>query len=149
MISSYLQLIEARYADKLDQDGHEFIGYAVDGAVRMRNLINDLLTLSRIRAREKPFEAVEMNKVMEEVLQDLRLKVEALDAEIQVEALPVVQGDPVQLSLLMRNLLSNALKFHGKDPVRIRGRPAAGRCGSFWFKTTAWGSPGSILSGFL
>ncbi|MCC5845482.1 MAG: hypothetical protein JJU05_14630 [Verrucomicrobia bacterium] len=120
MISSYLQLIEARYADKLDQDGHEFIGYAVDGAVRMRNLINDLLTLSRIRAREKPFEAVEMNKVMEEVLQDLRLKVEALDAEIQVEALPVVQGDPVQLSLLMRNLLSNALKFHGKDPVRIR-----------------------------
>ncbi len=60
MVSSYVQLLEKRYKDRLDPDAHDFINYAVSGARRMQNLINDLLSYSRVGTRGKPFQLVEL-----------------------------------------------------------------------------------------
>src|SRR5207249_4160848 len=71
MVSSYLQLIEKRYKDKLDEDGHEFIRFAVEGAKRMQTLINDLLSFSRVGTRGKPFEPVESEAALKDALANL------------------------------------------------------------------------------
>jgi len=73
MVSSYVQLLERRYKDKLDEDGVEFIGYAVDGAKRMQTLINDLLAYSRVSTKGDAFVPVDLEKVVAKALSNLRL----------------------------------------------------------------------------
>ena len=119
MVSSYLQLIERRYADELDEDGEEFIDFAVDGAERMREMIESLLEYSRIDTRGDPFEVVDLNAVLEDVRQDLQVKVEETGAAITAENLPCVYGDRSQLSQVFQNLLSNAIEYSGEAPPRI------------------------------
>ncbi|WP_332700875.1 PAS domain S-box protein, partial [Devosia sp.] len=75
MVASYLQLIERRYQDRLDADGHEFIGYAVDGAHRMQALIDDLLAYSRIGTKRKPMRAVDCAEVVKTVMQSLSIAI--------------------------------------------------------------------------
>jgi DNA-binding response OmpR family regulator len=93
MIASYLQLVEQRYQDKLDADGREFIGYAVDGAKRMQVLINDLLTYSRVGTKARPFAPVALHTVVDTALGHLRLAIEESGARIEVGTLPQVNGD--------------------------------------------------------
>ena len=119
MVTSYLQLIQRRYGEQLDADADEFIGYAVDGANRMKALINDLLTYSRVGTRGKPFEPTDTSTVLAEVLQDLQPAVEECQAHITHDDLPVVFADPVQMHQLFQNLLSNAIKFHSERPLTI------------------------------
>ncbi|WP_226480299.1 PAS domain-containing sensor histidine kinase [Natrinema amylolyticum] len=119
MVSSYLQLIESRYADDLDADGREFIDYAVDGAERMREMIDGLLEYSRIDSQGDPFEPVDLDAVLEDVLTDLQVMIEGTDAEITAEPLPEIQGDPRQLRQLFQNLLSNAIEYSGDEPPRV------------------------------
>ncbi|QLK25749.1 PAS domain S-box protein [Natrinema zhouii] len=120
MVSSYLRLIEQRYADELDDDGREFIEFAVDGADRMREMIEGLLEYSRIEAGGDPFEPVDLETVLGDVLEDLRLQVEESDAEIRIESLPTVEGDASQLRQVFQNLLDNAIEYSGEQPPRIR-----------------------------
>ncbi|GAB3664810.1 PAS domain-containing sensor histidine kinase [Halopiger thermotolerans] len=119
MVSSYLQLIEDRYVDELDEDGEEFIEFAVDGAERMREMIDGLLEYSRIDSQGDPFEPVDLDEVLEDVLTDLQVKIEDTDAEITAESLPTVEGDASQLRQLFQNLLSNALEYSGDEPPRV------------------------------
>jgi len=119
MVTSYLQLIERRYKDRLDQDAHEFIGYAVDGAARMQDLINDLLSYSRVNTRTHPFHSVDCNQVLQQVLQSLQLVIDESGAKIEYSDLPLVQGDSIQIIQVFQNLLSNGLKFHGAAPPQI------------------------------
>jgi light-regulated signal transduction histidine kinase (bacteriophytochrome) len=119
MITSYLQLIEQRYSDKLDTDAHEFIAFAVDGATRMKALINDLLTYSRVQRSTAEFAPVEMQQVLNSVLYNLQLTIEDTQAVITHDALPQVTANERQMTQLLQNLLSNALKFHGGAPPRI------------------------------
>ncbi|MGQ3411042.1 PAS domain-containing sensor histidine kinase [Natrinema sp. LN54] len=119
MVSSYLQLIEGRYADELDADGREFIEYAVDGADRMREMIDGLLEYSRIDSQGDPFEPVDLDAVLEDVLTDLQVMIDRQDAEITAEALPEVTGDSRQLRQLFQNLLSNAIEYSGDEPPRV------------------------------
>ncbi|WP_226041251.1 PAS domain S-box protein [Natrinema sp. DC36] len=119
MVSSYLRLIERRYADELDDDGREFIEFAVDGADRMREMIEGLLEYSRIEASGDPFEPVDLETVLDDVLEDLRLQVEESDAEIRIESLPTVEGDASQLRQVFQNLLDNAIEYSGEQPPRI------------------------------
>ncbi|MFQ5674645.1 MAG: PAS domain S-box protein, partial [bacterium] len=90
MVSSYCQLLQRRYADKLDADACEFINYAVDGAKQMQQLINDLLSYSRVGTRPASFETVDINVVIQHVLNHLRMAIEESDAEITCGNLPKV-----------------------------------------------------------
>jgi len=120
MVSSYLQLLEQRYGDDLGEDGREFIEFAVDGAGRMREMIDGLLEYSRVDTRGDPFEPVDLNRVLEDVREDLQVRVEQSDAEITVADLPRVEGDTGQLRQVVQNLLDNAIKYSGDGPPRIR-----------------------------
>ncbi len=111
MVSSYLQLIERRYTQVLDQDGKEFIRFAVDGAARMKGLINDLLAYSRVGTRGKAFAPVDLNQTLADVLQNLQMAVEEAGAQIESAPLPVVMADDRQMEQLFQNLIANAIKF--------------------------------------
>ncbi|HEX5840493.1 MAG TPA: PAS domain S-box protein [Anaerolineales bacterium] len=115
MVSSYMQLLARRYQGKLDSDADEFIGYAVDGAKRMQNLINDLLAYSRVGTRGSEFTPVSAEFLLQEALANLQLTIEDTQAKITHDALPPVLGDPIQLSMIFQNLLGNAMKFRGAE----------------------------------
>ncbi|AHF98659.1 histidine kinase [Halostagnicola larsenii XH-48] len=119
MVSSYLTLVERRYGDVLDDEGQEFIDFAVDGADRMQEMINGLLAYSRIDTNGNPFEPVDCEEVLDDVLADLEMKIAETDAEITIEPLPTVYGDPGQLRQLFQNLLDNALTYSGEETPRI------------------------------
>ena len=120
MIRSYLDLLERRYGGELDDDADEFIGYAVDGATRMQRMIDDLLSYSRIDTQELRFEPVDCEEVFERVETDLTVVIDESDADIEIGSLPTVEGDRDQLTQLFQNLVSNAIKYAGEGPPRIR-----------------------------
>jgi PAS domain S-box-containing protein len=120
MVSSYLQLIEKRYKERLDEDGHEFIRFAVEGAKRMQTLINDLLSFSRVGTRGKPFEPVESEAALKDALANLEVAIEKNHAKIEYDGLPMVTADAGQLTQLVQNLVGNAIKFHGKAAPVVR-----------------------------
>ena len=119
MVASYTQLLAQRYEGQLDEKADKYIGYAVDGARRMQNLINDLLAFSRVGSRGEPLEPTDCGEVVAEVLQSLRSGIEETNAQIVVGDLPTVMADRTQLGQVFQNLISNAIKFHGDRPLRI------------------------------
>lgn len=116
MVASYTQLLGRRYQDKLDREAQEFIGYAVDGAMRMQTLINDLLAYSRVGTRGKPLVPVDCNDMLRRALANLKVALDESQARIEIQPLPTVLGDATQLTQLFQNLIGNALKFHGDKP---------------------------------
>ena len=116
MVTSYLKLIECRYGDALDEDGEEFLEFAVDGAERMREMIDGLLKYSRVETRGDPFEPVDLNDVLDSVRKDLRMQIEESNADITTDNLPDVDGDESQLRQVFQNLLSNAIEYSGDEP---------------------------------
>lgn len=118
MVTSYLQLLEKRYKDKLDKDANDFINFAVDGSNRMRTLIASLLDYSRIN-RVKPFENINLNELLKEVLGDLKTDILTNKAVITIETLPDIFGDKVLIGQLFQNLISNAVKFKGERNPEI------------------------------
>ncbi len=120
MITSYVQLLQRRYQGKLGKDADDFIAYAVDGARRMKALINDLLAYSRVSSHREPFKSVKAEKALEKALANLRVVIDEYDAEISHGPLPTVFADGDQLMLLFQNLISNAIKFHSDNPPRIQ-----------------------------
>ena len=119
MVASYVQLLAKRYQDKLDADANEFIGYAVDGANRMQEMINDLLSYSRVGTRGKPFETVDCTATLNQALTNLTISIEESSAVITHAPLPTVTGDESQLIQLFQNLIGNAVKFRGKETPHI------------------------------
>src|SRR3546814_7866146 len=104
MISSYCQLLQRRYKEKLDGDAEEFIGFAVEGAARMQRLINDLLAYSRVGTRGKPFEDTDCNDVLDAALANLQTVIAETEAQIAHDPLPRISGDPVQLVQLFQKI---------------------------------------------
>jgi PAS domain S-box-containing protein len=111
MISSYLQLLRRRYHDRLDDDADAFIDYAVDGAARMRTLIEDLLAYSRAGRSERAAEPVDTGALLAEVAETLQARSGAEAPVVEWDGLPVVVGDALQLSQLFHNVIGNAVKF--------------------------------------
>jgi light-regulated signal transduction histidine kinase (bacteriophytochrome) len=130
MVASFTQLLGKRYRGKLDQDADEFIGFAVDGATRMRGLINDLLAYSRVGTRGKSFKSTDCQVILREALDNLMKAIEESGAVITYDPLPTVEGDEVQLLQLFQNLIGNAVKFHNPDTPRIH--VSAKRRGHEW-----------------
>ncbi|RDI71116.1 MEDS domain-containing protein [Halopelagius longus] len=119
MVTSYLQLLERRYADAFDEDGEEFLEFAVDGADRMREMIDGLLEYSRVETRGDPFEPVELDAVLDDVREDLQIQIEEADADIAAGELPRVEGDASQLRQVFQNLLENAITYSGDEPPQV------------------------------
>ncbi len=115
MISSYTQLLERKYKDKLDDDANEFIHYAVDGANRMQKMINDLLEYSRITSRGEELETIDTSIILGKAISMLQLKIEDNSALITNDDLPIVKGDASQILRVFQNLIENAIKYKKKS----------------------------------
>jgi PAS domain S-box-containing protein len=128
MISSYLGLLKERYDGQLDDKADEFIGYAVDGAARMKHLINDLLNYSRVAASSSSFGPVDCGEVLQSVLRNLKLAVDESGAVIKADPLPVVTGERAHLEQLFQNLLGNAIKYRSqhRPEISIHCHPTEG-----------------------
>ncbi len=119
MIVSYLQLLERRYKEKLDQDADDFIDFAVDGATRMQKMIDSLLAYSRVATYGKPFKTTDTSKLLEQTMANLSIAIEDSSAEITHDPLPKITCDEIQLLRLFQNLVGNAIKFRGTAPLKI------------------------------
>ena len=111
-VASFCQLIEQRYDDQLDDRGKQYIAFAVDGAKRMQQLINDLLAFSRV-GRTAAEQVVSGDDVLRQALASLGRAIEERGAQIEAGPLPSVRGEPALLAAVFQNLIGNALKFHG------------------------------------
>lgn len=116
MISGYMQLLERRYKDQLDDSAREFIHYAVDGAQRMNQLIEGILDFSRVGRYNTAVSQVDMNDICDRILFNLQLKIEEENASVKVEKLPVIFANATEMQTLFQNLIGNALKYT-KDGV--------------------------------
>jgi len=119
MVSSYTQLLARRYADRLDGDAKEFMAYVVDGAARMKQLIEDLLAYSRVGTRGRQFHDVAVEAPLRRAIANLRAAIEEASASVSFDALPTVPADESQLAQLFQNLIGNALKFRSPSVPRI------------------------------
>jgi PAS domain S-box-containing protein len=120
VVTSYLELIERYYADKLDADGKEYIEFTVDAARRMKSLIQDLLAFSRVGTRNEPPEIIDPNASLKTALSNLETMIAESDALIHSDNLLPVMADPSQMVLVFQNLISNSIKFRGDAPPEIR-----------------------------
>jgi len=119
MVASYTQLLARRYGGRLDSDADEFIGYAVDGVNRMRELIDDLLTYSRVGREGRERGPVDLGRVFARTLSNLQVILEESQGIVTRDELPTVDGDEPQLIQLFQNLIGNALKFRGAETPRV------------------------------
>lgn len=121
MVSSYTQLLEERYRNRLDEKANKYIHYAVDGAARMQALIRDLLAFSRVETHSHEFKPVEAQNALGVAVVNLKTMIDDTGALVISDDLPRIQADETQLSLLFQNLINNGIKFQNKfQTPRIR-----------------------------
>jgi PAS domain S-box-containing protein len=119
MITSYLQLLEKKYNNKLDYKASEYITYAVDGAKRMQIPIDDLLGFAHVGTRGQPFATVDCDVVLKGAIANLKTDIEESGALIICDPLPKVIADATQLTQVFQNLIANAIKFRSEQPPQI------------------------------
>lgn len=119
MVASYLELIEQRYKNQLDERADKYITFAVDGANRMKILIDDLLAYSRLSTRGREFKPLDFSLALAQAQQNLAIAIRESGARITASALPTLPADDTQIVQLFQNLLGNAIKFCRADPPEI------------------------------
>jgi PAS domain S-box-containing protein len=130
MVARYAEMLAQRYKGKIDADADRFIGYVSEGARRMQQLIDDLLSYSRVGTRGRPFELIDTEAALNEATRQLKAAIDATGAAITHDALPSVTGDHGQLIQVFQNLLTNAIKFRGDEAPRVH--VSATRVGRDW-----------------
>jgi signal transduction histidine kinase len=120
MVATYTQLLAERYRGKLDADADKYIHYAVDGALRMQKLVQDLLTFSRVGRQALAMQSTDCNVVLETALTNLEAAMQESHAVVEHAQLPTVMADSSQLVQVLQNLIGNAIKFRGTKPPLIR-----------------------------
>ena len=119
MITGYLQLLERRYQGRLDTDAGEFIHYAVDGAARMKRLILDLLSFSRVGTQAAQFRVVESETMFRNALTNLKAAIDESHAAITSDPLPSIVADQGLLTQVFQNLIGNGIKFQKSSQPQI------------------------------
>jgi uncharacterized 2Fe-2S/4Fe-4S cluster protein (DUF4445 family)/signal transduction histidine kinase len=132
MVTASLGRLEKKYFDTLDGEAQQYMNMAVDGAYRMRVLINDLLAYSRVESGGRDFTMVDMNLALSNSLENLNSMITANHAEIMAEPLPTVSADETQMTQLLQNLISNAVKYHGPNPPEIQISSSLAPDGTEW-----------------
>lgn len=119
-MAGFAGLLEQRYRGRLDRDAREFLQFIVGAADRASQMIDDLLTYSRVATQAKPFAPVRTEDVVNCVLDNLSLRIEESGATVTRGTLPLVEADEGQLTSVLQNLVDNAIKFRGTRPPRVR-----------------------------
>ncbi|CAN5300382.1 hypothetical protein BH11CYA1_BH11CYA1_22480 [soil metagenome] len=119
-VISFADLLVKRCESSLDSDAKKYLGVIVDSTTRMQQLIRDLLLYSQIETRGNEFEPIELSRPINDALKALTATIEESHTEVLVgKNAPIIRGDAMQLSLVFQNLISNAIKFRGSEPVKI------------------------------
>ena len=132
MVSSYVQLLAKRYGDVLDEDARDYIGFAVDGAKRMKKLIQDLLEYSRFSSQTGICKTLASKDVLQSSLDNLQVRLADTQAQLSYDPLPEICGDRAGLERLFQNLIANALKFCTHTPhihISVQEQPQFWRFG--------------------
>jgi signal transduction histidine kinase len=119
MVASFTQLLDSRYKGQLDKDADEYIEFIVEGAHRMKDLIDGLLAFSRLKTQVSEFKEVSLELLMADVTLNLKKSIEENKVQITYEPLPTITADFSQIMQLFQNLISNAIKFHANEPPEI------------------------------
>ncbi len=120
MVATYTQLLAERYKGKLDSDADKYMHYAIDGALRMQKLVQDLLAFSRVGRQGLALENTDSNAVLQVALQNLEAAIQEGGAVVEHAQLPSLVADGSQLVQVFQNLIGNAIKFRGSNPPLIR-----------------------------
>jgi PAS domain S-box-containing protein len=128
-IQAFGDRLKTRFSANLPDEAKDYLERMLVSAGRMRRLIDDLLTYSRVTTQAKPFEPTDLNEVLSDVLSDLELRIEQAGAQIEKGPLPMIDADAVQMRQVLQNLIANALKFHrpGVAPKVAVSAKAEGR----------------------
>ena len=118
-IQSFGELIKARFSNDVPEQALDYINRMHRSALRMRVLIDDLLTFSRVSSRAKPFVKIELNKEVKGVISDLEILLKETQGKVNVDELPVIDADPSQIRQLLLNIINNGLKYHRKDVAPV------------------------------
>lgn len=118
-VSGYIQLLQQRYTDNLDEKAQQYIEGAIDGAVRMQRLITDLLAFSRVGTRGHTIELTNLSQALDSALENLRVGIREAEATISSDPLPALNVDSTQISQLFQNLIGNAIKFRSERAPEI------------------------------
>jgi signal transduction histidine kinase len=124
-IEAFGSRLKTKYDEILDEPGRDYLARMLAATVRMRQLINDLLSFARVTTKARAFVTVDLTEVAQEVVSDLEERMYETGGRVEVGALPAIEAEPLQMRQLLQNLIGNALKFHreGEPPVvRIEGR---------------------------
>jgi two-component system, LuxR family, sensor kinase FixL len=127
-IQAFGDRLQSKYEEALGDQGREYLERMRGSAARMQNLINDLLTFSRVTTKPKPFQPVDLTQVAREVVSDLESRIQQTCGRVEAADLPTVDADPLQMRQLLQNLIGNGLKFHrAEEPpvVKIEGKVLA------------------------
>ncbi len=118
-VAGCVQLLQRRYQGKIDERANELIGHTVDGATRMQALIDALLAYSRVTTGASSLVTVDCKDAARRALENLSTAVAESQATVTIADLPTVEGDATQLMQLFQNLIGNALKFRGEEPLHV------------------------------
>lgn len=118
-ISGFVNLLAKEYKDKFDEKALQYIKFVVNNIKSMENLIDNLLTYSRIDSRSNQLKPVDLHKVFTRALMNLTLEIQKKRAKVTYDKLPTLVGNDVQMEQLLQNLIGNAIKFHNQKPPRV------------------------------
>ncbi len=118
-VIAFGERLGAEYSDGLDARAHDYIERMQNASQRMVHLISDLLSFARVTSQAQPFEPTDLNAVVAEVLSDLEERIRDENGRVDLNDLPVVEADPIQMHQLLMNLIGNGLKFHAPDRAPV------------------------------
>ncbi len=130
-VLAFSDRLNNKYNTMLDETGQDYLKRMRDASQRMQTLINDLLSFSRVSTRAQPYTRVNLNELSQDVVSDLELQIDRTSGVVEIEKLPVVEADPVQMHQLLQNLINNGLKFHreGINPIiQVSSQNAGNKC---------------------